>query len=273
VTVRSAISPALRELAEEPDALLTDVPPPARRIITPRFTVVFAPSLTQVSVSRIRATAKDLDDTIAEVRRLVRDAGYLRCVWQIGPSCRPEGIGGRLLERGFAPATRPPYEPLFTSMALTSPPVISPGAAGIEARLVRDVDEYGEVIRIAMDAFNEPMEDAAAWIAAVPALWASQDGVHRYTHLALLDGSPVGFGFAVTARAGVLLGGSGVLASARGRGVYRALVAARWDEAVKLGKPGLVIHAGAMSRPILERCGFEAVCGIQVFDDLSFVDG
>jgi GNAT superfamily N-acetyltransferase len=271
VTVTSpVVSPALRQLAEEPDAFLDEIPSPARRIITPRFTIVFSPSLTQSAVSRVRTTAEDLDDTIAEVRGLVRQEGYLRNVWHLGPSCRPEGIERRLLERGFAPAARPPYEPISLAMALTAPPSISRAASGVEARLVRSVEEYGEVIRIAMEAFNEPAEDAAAWTAAVPALWASQDGVNRYTHLAFLDGRPVGFGFAATAPSGVLLGGSGVLAVARGRGIYRALVAARWDEAVKLGKPGLVIHAGAMSRPILERCGFEAVCGVQVFDDLSF---
>jgi hypothetical protein len=34
---------------------------------------------------------------------------------------------------------------------------------------------------------------------------------------------------------------------------------ARWDEAVRLGAPALVVHAQETSRPILERCGFERV--------------
>ena len=41
----------------------------------------------------------------------------------------------------------------------------------------------------------------------------------------------------------------------------------RWTEAVRLGTPALVIQAGAMSRPILDRAGFETVCRIQVLED------
>ena len=43
--------------------------------------------------------------------------------------------------------------------------------------------------------------------------------------------------------------------------MYRALVRARWDDAVAAGQPALVVHAGAMSRPILERLGFQACRG------------
>ena len=68
-----------------------------------------------------------------------------------------------------------------------------------------------------------------------------------------------------------MLSGSGVLASARGRGVYRALVAARWAAAERLlPAPGLCVHAGAMSRPILERCGFEFVCELELYEDVVF---
>jgi hypothetical protein len=59
----------------------------------------------------------------------------------------------------------------------------------------------------------------------------------------------------------------GVLANARGRGAYRALVRARWDDAVAAGQPALVVHAGAMSRPILERLGFQAVAEQEVLLD------
>ena len=54
---------------------------------------------------------------------------------------------------------------------------------------------------------------------------------------------------------------------ARGRGAYRALVRARWDDAVAAGTPVLITQAGRMSLPILERLGFRAVCEIQVLLD------
>jgi predicted acetyltransferase len=65
----------------------------------------------------------------------------------------------------------------------------------------------------------------------------------------------------------MILGGSGVLPEARRSGAYRALVRVRWERAVELGTPILVIHAGAMSRPILERCGFESVCHLDLLED------
>jgi predicted acetyltransferase len=61
---------------------------------------------------------------------------------------------------------------------------------------------------------------------------------------------------------GLLLFGGATVEPARGRGAYRALVAARAREAQERGTPALVVHAGAMSRPILERLGFEQVSRI-----------
>jgi predicted GNAT family N-acyltransferase len=58
----------------------------------------------------------------------------------------------------------------------------------------------------------------------------------------------------------LLLDGAATLPRARGRGAYRALIAARWDEAAARGTPGLVVQAQETSRPILERCGFAVVC-------------
>jgi GNAT superfamily N-acetyltransferase len=66
---------------------------------------------------------------------------------------------------------------------------------------------------------------------------------------------------------GLVLNGSSVLPEARGRGAYRALVAARWARAVELEKPALVVQAGSMSRPILERCGFQPICVLDLLDD------
>src|SRR6266542_2721124 len=57
--------------------------------------------------------------------------------------------------------------------------------------------------------------------------------------------------------------------AARGRGAYRALVRARWDEAVRRRTPMLVVQAGSMSKPILRRLGFREVCEIRAFTDSS----
>jgi GNAT superfamily N-acetyltransferase len=58
-----------------------------------------------------------------------------------------------------------------------------------------------------------------------------------------------------------------VLPLARGKGVYRALVRARWDHAVERGTPILVVQAGAMSQPVLTGLGFESHCQVRLFVD------
>ncbi|HEU5212144.1 MAG TPA: hypothetical protein VFU10_05190 [Gaiellaceae bacterium] len=66
---------------------------------------------------------------------------------------------------------------------------------------------------------------------------------------------------------GLLLHGGATLPEARGRGAYRALLRARWDEAVARGTPALITQGGSMSRPILERAGFRRVGHIHMLVD------
>jgi predicted GNAT superfamily acetyltransferase len=64
-----------------------------------------------------------------------------------------------------------------------------------------------------------------------------------------------------------IIGGS-VLAGARGRGAYRALVRARWDDAVARGTPALVTEAmPGTSYPILKRLGFVDVGVLRRLED------
>ena len=52
--------------------------------------------------------------------------------------------------------------------------------------------------------------------------------------------------------------------------IYRALVRARWDDAVRLGAGALVVNANVdTSYPILERLGFRAVGRIRLLADHS----
>jgi GNAT superfamily N-acetyltransferase len=66
---------------------------------------------------------------------------------------------------------------------------------------------------------------------------------------------------------GVALMGGDVLPSARRRGVYRALVHARWEHAVARGTPLLVVQAGHMSEPVLKGLGFRAHGVLELFVD------
>lgn len=257
-----SLSEPLRQLAEEPDQFLSDQALPLRRVRAPSFVLTFWPTLS--NVSEIRTTDDELDETIEQARRLVTENGHTRATWTVGPSCRPVGLATHLGARGFGPAM-PPLEPSLTAMALVEPPPAPPD--GVKAKLVTSFDEYVVAFRIAHTAFAVSEDVAAQQLAALPDMWRRYDGVHRFAHLAVLDGEPIGSSFTLAGTIGLVLNGSSVLPEARGRGAYRALVAARWARAVELEKPALVVQAGSMSRPILESCGFQPICVLDLLDD------
>ncbi len=256
------LSDPVRRFAEEPDQFLPDQALPLRRVRAPSFVLTLWP--TQASISEIRSTDDELDETIEQARRLVTENGHTRATWTVGPSCRPVGLATRLGARGFVPAL-PPLEPSLTAMALVTPPPAPPD--GVEAKLVTNFDEYVAAFRIGHAAFGVPEDVAAKQLAALPDMWTRYDRLNRFAHLAFIDGEPIGSSFTLAGTIGLVLNGSSVLPEARGRGAYRALVAARWARAVELEKPALVVQAGSMSAPILERCGFQPICVLDLLDD------
>jgi hypothetical protein len=87
--------------------------------------------------------------------------------------------------------------------------------------------------------------------------------------LARLDGRPAATAMSIPSPRGVFLIGGCTAEWARGRGLYRALVRARWDDAVRRGTPALVTHAKPdTSLPILERLGFVEVCRLRRLQDV-----
>jgi streptomycin 6-kinase len=121
-------------------------------------------------------------------------------------------------------------------------------------------------IRIAGAAFDVAPDELEQMLAqADDAL--SRQGTRGATYLAWVDGEPAARAYAAYTDHGLLLFGGATLSGARGRGAYRALVRARWEDAVARGTPALVTHAGAMSRPILRRLGFEEIAEIWILLD------
>jgi GNAT superfamily N-acetyltransferase len=257
-----SVSGPVRRFAEEPDQFLPDQALPLRRVRAPSFVLTLWP--TQSSISEIRSTDEELDETIEQARRLVTENGHTRATWTVGPSCRPVGLAARLGARGFVPSM-PPLEPSLTAMALVTSPPAPPD--GVEGKLVTTFEEYVVAFRIAHAAFGVSEDVAAKQLATLPDMWTRYDGVNRFAQLAFIDGEPIGSSFTLAGTIGLVLNGSSVLPEARGRGAYRALVAGRWARAVELDKPALVVQAGSMSAPILQRCGFQPICKLDLLDD------
>jgi GNAT superfamily N-acetyltransferase len=151
-------------------------------------------------------------------------------------------------------------------MALVDPP--PPAPRDVAVTRVEAIEDYRRSIEIMCTAFGIDDENRAAMHARAEE-WLADDLRTRRgdVYLAWLDGDAVARAKATYSDRGVFLFGGCTIPSARGRGAYRALVAARWEEAARRGTPALLVEAGRQSRPILERLGFRGVGELRLFVD------
>lgn len=253
----------LRRFAEDPPAW-GEIDPRSglTRILTDRYCLLLGSQPTTTLVSRLRLDPDEVPEAIHEVREEIARSGHREAVWRIGSSATPADLVDRLTAHGFVPSNRPGDEPHLTSMMLTEEP---PAVDGVEARRVESAAELKLASAISSAAFGEE-EDDFDW----DVRFVSERAGHiPRMYIAFVDGVPVGAARALVEPdcPAVMLISGAVLAEARGRGAYRALVRTRWDDAVAAHQPALVVHAGAMSRPILERLGFHAVAEQEVMLD------
>ncbi|MFL5927568.1 MAG: hypothetical protein ACJ77E_11605 [Gaiellaceae bacterium] len=263
------ISEDVRRFAEDPSAYGEIAADSGyERVLTESYCVLFGSVPTFTSVSRLRLDPDDVAEAIAEIRALVADRGHREAMWWVGPSATPADLADRLRVHGLVPDERAGSEPHATTMVLTREPPAAP--EGVEARRVADLDEFRLANRIAGAAFGEPESEIAAWDAIAENRFAAERaGLAPRTYLGWLEGEPAATARAVfdgTCPAVSMMSGC-VLPHARGRGLYRALVRARWEDAVAAGTPALTTQAGVMSRPILERFGFEPIAEQEVLLD------
>ena len=208
----------------------------------------------------------DVDAAVEEARELVRAEGKDRLVWWIEPGF--EWLGPELERRGLVNEETPGFESVENAMALVEPPS-GKSSDGVTVNLVETIDDLAACDRVTAEAFEmgdqageEMDKDRAERYAA----YTSPDNPSRQFN-ASLDGRVVGTGASVIGKHGVNLFAAGVLPEARRRGVYRALIRARWDLAVELGRPALTVQAGRMSRPVLESVGFSFIAAAKMYVD------
>jgi hypothetical protein len=139
--------------------------------------------------------------------------------------------------------------------------------SSVTVRPVTDLAGFHAQMRIMRRCFGggapDPTEDEAA--AEMERRRGREPQRRRY--LAYEGDRPVAAGNALLIDGAVVLCGGATLPEARGRGAYRALLGARFHDAVARGTPALVVQAGSMSRPILERLGFERVATVRLLVD------
>jgi hypothetical protein len=203
-------------------------------------------------VQRLRLAPDDVESVLDEVHARLRAKGRTGCTWEVGTHATPADLVERLLALGLVDDQ--PY-PLAVGMVLTEAPAAAP--PGVQVRRAETDDEYLASARIAAIAFQAPM----------PTEPPKERDPLNPVYLAYVDGEPVARASASLGEHAVSLFGGSTLPEARGRGAYRALVAARWEDAVARGTPVLVTQASPMSRPILGRLGFREVCEIRILLD------
>lgn len=210
----------------------------------------------------------DVERTVAAVRLTTREQGRKDAVWVVPESAQPSGLAQRLRSLGLKPNERPPFEPRGASMAIAEPP--PQGSVDVVARQVETFDEFLAATDVSAEAFGMDDEMRAASLERAKRAWPFQQGDGlATTFIATIRGEAVGFATAMFGPHAAFLSGGGTRPAFRGAGVYRALIRARWDAAVARGTPALTVGAGRMSRPALERLGFEIVGWYDVLVDDS----
>jgi GNAT superfamily N-acetyltransferase len=230
--------------------LLTDL----RVIERPGWMQIITPSITSGALNEVLFSALDerdadaiIDAAIAEYRAL-----GLKFRWSVGPGSAPADLGERLARRGLEASWG-------RGMARSTVALPEAGAAADPAIEVIEVDATTLATMCDVMARGWEMDPAQTLDLGVRIFEAP--GCRQHMFLAYHRGEPVATAsYVAFPRSAYLIGGV-VLPPHRGRGLYRALVAARLAHARARGRELATSHAReATSAPILERMGFATVC-------------
>ena len=201
-------------------------------------------------VCLVRCAPERVDRMIDQTRELAAAHGMC-CMWILDPDAEPGDLGDRLTARGI-----PQVEELDV-MVLPVGATVASGDPAIEiVDGLRDEATYqaAEAVQAAAFKHDGPLPGQPQRFAE-----ARADAARRF-FLALVGGEPAGAGWATVHQDGVQVNGGAVHPRFQGRGVYRALVAARLGLAREVGAAGLGVQAKPdTSGPILSRFGFRTV--------------
>ncbi|HEY7398661.1 MAG TPA: GNAT family N-acetyltransferase [Gaiellaceae bacterium] len=204
----------------------------------------------------------DVRAAVDAARAVGREHGKTVVAWWVPPD--QDHVRPALEQAGLVNEDTPGFEAIENALAVLERPGGS-AVEGVQVRMTETWDDYRAAARVVEIAFDMPhvTDDEL------------RSRYDDYRHpdnpgrgfVAVIDGRVVGTSYAAFGDAGVNLFGGAVLPDARGRGVYRALVQARWEAAAARGTPALTVQAGRMSRPICERLGFGFLAPVRVLVD------
>ena len=246
-----------RFLAAYDEQLRTDAETPSAASVT-----VLGPlRLVTFAGGRGFITYRDLDGADADaIRRLVAaavahyeaDPTITQVEWKTRGHDHAPGLHQTLLEHGFV-AEEPESIMIGAAQRLA---VDVPLPDGARLRQVSEPDDVRAMTTMSGEVFGDPPAEAAEMADGLLRRLAHADGMELW--VAEVDGRVVCAGrlepVPGTDFAGIW--GGSTLEEWRGRGLYRALTAARARSALRMGKTLIHSDSTEYSRPILERYGF-----------------
>lgn len=259
----------VRELAEDTLAY-APLRDGDRRLVRPGYVVslAFTPGTRSTVVTRLRLQPGEVAAAVAEIRALLRAEGRTVADWEVGSSATPASLGAELVALGMQPAA-PPFQATAGMVLPAQPPAVGTIPDDIRVTRVTTLADFRLAQEIYWRCFDFTPDDAAQ--AAVEVTFDRRENRSTWqTFLAWRGDQAVGAADASLTADGVIMFGGATLPHARGQGVYRALVWARWQEALQSGTPYLITQAGSFSRPVLLRLGFVETAQIQNFMDRDF---
>ncbi|HEY2778132.1 MAG TPA: GNAT family N-acetyltransferase [Gaiellaceae bacterium] len=248
------MAPTVAELAE--DAAVHVLPRPGFETIR-RDDFFFEAGRHRASMQRLRLD--DVAATVAWAREECARRGVTRCEWWVGWSATPGDLDEQLAGLGFVADDE---EATLTGMSIEHEP---PAAPHVDVRRTETLEQHLQAMEVSWDVWELPEAERVSRRGHERERFEPHGCVHHFA--AYENGHPVGFGRAIDMEAGVALMGGDVLPSARRRGVYRALVHARWEHAVARDTPLLVVQAGRMSAPVLHGLGFSPHGTLRLYAD------
>jgi GNAT superfamily N-acetyltransferase len=276
-----AVSQALIDFANHHQQ---EASPGIEVVATPRFRAMIQPDFPIAgpnNVGWIRCKAGEAGDVIREARAIFA-ARHLPLMWTLDPEVEPSDFANHLAKHGIHPD---PHGAESQVMVMPIDATVEgPAIEGLEIRdALVDLETFRMADGAAMEAFKQeipsPLQGRGSGRGAGPNDYAAmQDrrrlnfraAGNRYWLLATVRGEPAGTaGMSLFPPAGAILQGGSVRPKFRGRGIYRAMVAARQDIARQAGVDGLAVWGGDMSAPILTGLGFEKVGWRRFYLDTS----
>ncbi|NUP10251.1 MAG: hypothetical protein HOW73_29730 [Polyangiaceae bacterium] len=202
-------------------------------------------------VQGLRAPVSNIDSTIERVRAMVRARGRRAITWEVVFPTHTRALVGALMARGML-LSHPTHAVI---MALTDAPAPT-RFDDIRMTSVDTKEEFKVHVGVTHEVFDI-LDRLPRELARIDR-FGDRDVADRafVRYVARIGDDPVGASTATFTKAGVMLHSGCTRVAYRNRGVYSAMVAHRFHQAAARGTPALVVRAGAMSRPILQKLGF-----------------